>query len=315
MFFKGLKKYIEPHSKLSEYFRFFVLSFLPEFKNEFIKDEELEFELIKKLPKCDVYISIKLERHFSLQGEKGYIGTPKFFVHCIITGPFKKEFFNYDVTVDEFNKNVFFGLLNDNSIFKEYFILNNIIESWVVVTDQYFLSSFDTYKNRSKYQTLITPSQHEFVKDEFNLYPGIITYKDVKEGYTKRYDFCLFISYKYKFEAIYNSYDDWYFINYKSIKIIGKNKEISRNIEINRIIDINDDDRVDVFNSTELNKEGLFWDIYNNDVESIIVEHNIKGYKEFVFDKNTVEKINYAWSIYQKLMDATGHYKLFTPLD
>jgi hypothetical protein len=199
-------------------------------------------------------------------------------------------------------------------VFHEFYTLNNLLDKWFVVTDNYAINTFGEVKDRERNQPLLCPINASFSNTEFGIYPAIIRYQDLNKLGIKRYDFCLFLSYKSIIEkAEDDNFEDSFFY-FKDIKLISNSKEIRRKFKYAGILDINEDDRIVVFQSTEFNHEGIYWDIIENPIDEIEVEIFSNIYKIKCYQKQ-IELIRSSWLFYQELMKNHEHYDRIRKLD
>lgn len=303
MFGLSLKKLIEPHNSLLEYFKPSLNSFLPQYKYNIIIDDELNFEIEKELPRCSINIYFKLDRITDVIDKQAYIATPLIHSICTISNKLEKSKFKLEDIFDDFKISDLFSNIYSDRLFNEFYTLNNVLDEWHITTENYTLNTYRTYKNRDQKQPLVCPVEVKFEENEFKLYPAIIRYKDVKEGLTKRYDFCVFLAYKFKKEEFYDDDYDRYWINYGDFTLKCDNKKIIRKMRLADSLDLNEEDRIDIFQSTELDKEGFYLDICFNEVNEIIINYVANALKKATIDKSSINLIERTFQFYKKLIN------------
>lgn len=300
----GLKKHLESHDKLSGFCNFFTKSIFPECEIKVFLDETYKFFYHQFLPNCKLTVFLVLERDL-ISGVN--FGSAKITVKCYVENKSDKSYFYYEVKPNYLSSNQFLNELKLNSTFLEFHTYNNILSSWNVIDDKYYV--FDEAFNGNNKHKVISPFSIGFRENKFSLIPAIIKYENnSNQNFLKRYDFCIIISYS-RHDFISQDEQDMedIFLFFEKFNVISGDKETSRKITENKGIRFGFEDKFfSIVQSTENNKVGFFRDLENPKTTEASLSYRV-GQEKFneKIDKEDIKNILELWSLYEVLSNLT----------
>ncbi|RTY85508.1 hypothetical protein [Flavobacterium sp. RSP15] len=307
----GVKKFIQPHNKLSEFIVEFLNKILPNYPMEILTDDELLFRFEKKLPHCKIFIRLNLEREYKLPDNLFDGGTAIVKIYCQVSLNYKHESFSYSVKPNNITSDFFLTHLNSNSLYREFHYYSQLTSNWNIL-----FSDYNLLINKNKdwlYDTIVSPHKLHFKEDKFTIVPAIILNKLNKSIYYAGYDrykFCFIICYK-EFDLITKNKidDDFHRLKISKLKLTYRDtkseikilhNDFKYNVEEDEFMYIYEDEEISKIINQETNinislqfkieKEKFISEIETVDLENIRILYDIYDDLKKTVSKNIENK-------------------------
>lgn len=216
MFKLGLKKHLSPYKKLSEKHKYFQGEMFPEYDSELGNDEIFDWSFTKHLPYCEIRFYLRLE-NFEKKFFKEGGSLAKIRVYVVIESEFGLSRDEYWFEPDYINfKQIKSDIFQDLN-FKEFHTYKLKLNSWNCLFD------FSEKKFIAPYKVIAPTTVKQ--NENFNLVPVLLQYNNLKNRYTKRFDFGIVVFYSLDLMEEENPHEFSILNQIEYLILIGSKKE------------------------------------------------------------------------------------------